>query len=298
MNTVVEARQLTKSYSGVMAVNRVSFRLEAGKIYGLLGRNGAGKTTLMRIMTAQQFATSGEVMVFGEKPYENSQVLRQVCFVRESQAYPRYFRVIDVLETAPLFFPKWDRDYALALTEEFRLPLNRRMKALSRGMLSAVGIVLGLASRAPLTIFDEPYLGLDAVARGVFYNRLLEDYAEYPRTILVSTHLIDEVSRLLEHILVLDQGTLILDQDAEALRGRAGTVIGPAEMVDVYTADKQLLHREPFGVMVSATVLGAGNAGDRKQAEMLGLQFASVSLQQLIVHLTRDESDRKAAEVR
>lgn len=298
MNTAVEVRQLSKSYSGVVALGGVSLCLEAGKIYGLLGRNGAGKTTLMRIITAQLFATSGEVTVLGEKPYENSRVLRQICFIKDSLKYPKYFSMMDVLEVAPSFFSRWDREYAIALTNEFRLPLNRRIQALSRGMLSAAGIVVGLASRAPLTIFDEPYLGLDAVARGTFYDQLLKDYAEHPRTVILSTHLIDEVSRLLEHVFVLDQGRLILDQDAEALRGRASTVIGPVEKVDVYTADKQLLHREPFGAMVSATVLGAGNAGDRRQAEMLGLQFALVSLQQLIVHLTRDESDRKAAEVR
>ena len=95
-------------------------------------------------------------------------------------------------------------------------------------MLSAVGIVIGLASRAPLTIFDEPYLGLDAVSRGIFYDRLMEDYSEHPRTVILSTHLIDEVSNLLEHVLVIDNGKLIIDQDAEELRGRAFTVTGQA----------------------------------------------------------------------
>ncbi|MFI5274532.1 MAG: ABC transporter ATP-binding protein, partial [Ktedonobacterales bacterium] len=261
MSNVVEVRQVTKSYRNVTAVNAVSFAIEAGKIYGLLGRNGAGKTTIMQIITAQLFATSGDVKVFGEAPYENSRVLSQICFVKDSQTYPKYYRVLDVLEVAPLFFPKWDREYALALIEAFRLPLNRRMKALSRGMLSAAGIVVGLASRAPLTIFDEPYLGLDAVARGIFYERLLEDYAEHPRTVILSTHLIDEVSRLLEHILVIDQGRLILDEEAEALRGRAFAVVGPAATVAAYTAGKDVLDRQPLGGLVSATVMGTEGTG-------------------------------------
>jgi len=281
-----------------MAVNQVSFSIEAGKIYGLLGRNGAGKTTIMQIITAQLFATSGEVKVFGEQPYENSRVLSQVCFIKDSQKYPNNFRVIDVLHQAALFFPSWDREDAFALIEAFRLPLNRRMKALSRGMLSTVGIIVGLASRAPLTIFDEPYLGLDAVARGIFYDRLLEDYAEHPRTVILSTHLIDEISRLLEHILVIDQGRLMLDEEADALRGRAFTIVGPAARVDTYTADKEVLAREPFGGLVSATVMGNGNLEDRKRAEALGLSLAPVSLQQLIVHLTSEPSARKAVKVR
>jgi ABC-2 type transport system ATP-binding protein len=168
MSNVVAVSNLTKAYRDVTAVNDVSFSIAAGQIYGLLGRNGAGKTTIMRIIAAQEFVTSGAVRVFGEAPYENSRVLSQMCFIKDTQTYPKYYRVIDVLEQAPFFFPSWDRAYALALIEDFRLPLHRRMKALSRGMLSAVGIVVGLASRAPLTIFDEPYLGVDAVARSLF----------------------------------------------------------------------------------------------------------------------------------
>ena len=298
MSEVVEVRNLIKSYGSVLAVNRVSFSIDAGKIYGLLGRNGAGKTTIMQIMTAQLFPTSGKVSVLGEHPYENSRVLNQVCFVKDSQKYPNGYRVLDVLHQAALFFPHWDREYAFALSEAFRLPLSRRMKALSRGMLSAAGIIVGLASHAPLTIFDEPYLGLDAGARGIFYDQLLEDYAEHPRTIIVSTHLIDEISRLLEHILVIDQGRLVLDEEADALRGRAFTVIGPVVRVDTYTADKELLAREPLGGLVSATIIGNGNMEERKRAEALGLELAPVSLQQLIVHLTGEPSSRKAVEVR
>lgn len=298
MSKVVEVRNLTRSYGNVLAVNQVSFSIEANKIYGLLGRNGAGKTTIMQIITAQLFATSGEVKVFGEHPYENNRVLSQICFVKDSQKYPNSYRVIDVLHQAALFFPSWDREYAFALIEDFQLPLNRRMKALSRGMLSAIGIIVGLASRAPLTIFDEPYLGLDATSRGVFYERLLEDYAEHPRTVILSTHLIDEISRLLEHILVIDQGRLVLDVEAEALRGRAFAVVGPAARVDAYTTGKELLAREPFGGLVSATIMGKGNLEDRKHAETLGLELAPVSLQQLIVYLTREKSERKAVEVR
>ncbi len=298
MSKVVEVKRLTKSYGSVTAVNKVSFSIEAGRIYGLLGRNGAGKTTIMQIITAQLFPSRGEVKVFGEHPYENSHVLSQICFVKDSQKYPNGYRVLDVLHQAALFFPCWDEKFAFALIEEFRLPLRRRMKELSRGMLSTAGIIVGLASRAPLTIFDEPYLGLDAVARGIFYNRLLEDYAEHPRTIILSTHLIDEISRLLEHILVIDQGRLVLDEEAEALRGRAFTVVGPAALVNSYTTGKELLAREPFGGLVSATIMGNGNMEDQQQAETLGLSLAPVSLQQLIVHLTSEKSARKAVEVR
>jgi ABC-2 type transport system ATP-binding protein len=290
MSKVVEVTRLTKAYGNVTAVNDVSFRMEAEKIYGLLGRNGAGKTTIMQMLTAQIFPTSRAVKVFGEPPYENSRVLRQICFIKESQKYPIGFRVVDVLELSASFFPRWDHEYALSLIEDFRLPLKRKMKALSRGKFSSVGIMVGLASRAPLTIFDEPYLGLDAVARGLFYNRLLEDYAEHPRTVILSTHLIDEVSRLLEQVIVIDNGKLLLDEEADALRGRAFTVVGPASKVSAFTEGKAMIACEASGAMVSATVQGPLGADERTRAAALGLEVAPVSLQQLTVHLTNTAS--------
>jgi ABC-2 type transport system ATP-binding protein len=295
MTTVVEAKALTKSYGDVTAVDRVSFRIEENKIYGLLGRNGAGKTTIMHMIAAQQFATSGDLTVFGEQPFENTRVLSQLCFIKESQKYPDNYRVRDVLDVAAAIFPNWDGAYALQLVEDFRLPPKRRVKKLSRGMLSSVGIVIGLASRAPLTIFDEPYLGLDAVARSLFYDRLLEDYSDHPRTVVLSTHLIDEVSRLLEHVLVIDNGRLILNEDADALRGRACTVSGLATAVDRFASGKETFERSSLGAAATATIVGALSDKDRLEAEALGLAFAPVSLQQLIVYMTRTQSAGKGS---
>ena len=227
MSAVIEVRSLSKYFGGerggrVHAVEDVTFSLEQNRIHGLLGRNGAGKTTLMQLITGQEFATRGEILVFGASPVENARVLSQVCFIKESQRYPDDFRVKHVLGTAPHFFANWDAAFASELIERFRVPVNRRMKKLSRGQLSAVGVIVGLASRAPLTFFDEPYLGLDAVARQLFYDTLLADFAENPRTVVLSTHLIDEVSNLLEHVVVIDEGRIIIDADAEDLRGRSG----------------------------------------------------------------------------
>ena len=131
---------------------------------GLLGRNGAGKTTLMRIITGQEFPSSGDLRVFGETPAENDEVLRRMVFVREEQSYPD-FQVRHAIRVASWFYPNWDEDLAQQLLKDFELPPRRRIKRLSRGMRSAVGIVIGLAARADLTLFDEPYAGLDAVAR-------------------------------------------------------------------------------------------------------------------------------------
>lgn len=281
----VQVSGVTKRFGSFTAIDDVSLTIKPGRIHGLLGRNGAGKTTLMQLITGQDFVTSGDIRVFGEKPTENAHVLQNICFIKESQRYPEDFQPKHVLRSAPWFFENWDADFADRLVEEFRLPLNRRIKKLSRGQLSAVGVIVGLASRAPLTFFDEPYLGLDAVARQLFYDRLLEDFAEHPRTVVLSTHLIDEVANLLEHVVVIDQGRILMDDDAESLRTSATTVVGPRTAVDAFVGGREVLHRDGIGGLASVTVAGLG-ASERAEATAAGLELAPVSLQQLIVRKT------------
>lgn len=282
MSTAVAMHGVTKRYGDLAALDDVSFALEENRIHGLLGRNGAGKTTAMQIMTAQNFATSGRVEVFGEQPYENARVLANTCFIRESLKYPDAFAVRHALAAAAAVHPNWDQAFADELVAEFGLPLRRRTKKLSRGQLSAVGVVIGLASRAPLTFFDEPYLGLDAVARQLFYDRLLADYAEHPRTVVLSTHLIDEVSELIEHVVLIDRGRILIDAEADDLRGSAVTVSGPAEAVERFAAGHTELHRERIGRFLRVTLSGA-----TPQPALPELEFEPVSLQQLVVRTTQ-----------
>ena len=285
MTAVIEVTGLTKTFGSLAAVNDATFTVEENKIYGLLGRNGAGKTTLMQLLTGQDFATEGSISVFGQSPVENAKVLQRISFIKESQRYPEDFKVKHVFKSAPWFFSNWDADFADELIADFRLPLDRRIKKLSRGQLSSIGVIVGLASRAPLTFFDEPYLGLDAVARQTFYDRLLADYAEHPRTVILSTHLIDEVSNLLEHVLVIDQGRIIIDEDAEALRSSATSVVGTRAAVDSFVGGREVLHREGIGGLASVTLSRLSDS-ERSDAVAAGLELSPVSLQQLIIRRT------------
>lgn len=291
---VVRMSGVTKRYgSDVTALDGVSIELAENTIHGLLGRNGAGKSTLMQILTGQGFETAGTVEVFGEHPYENAGVLARTCFIKESQKYPDDFKVKQALRAAEIVYANWDAEFAAQLLDDFALPANRRIKKLSRGMLSAVGVIIGLASRAPLTFFDEPYLGLDAVARQMFYDRLLADYAEHPRTIVLSTHLIDEVSDLIEHVVVIDKGRIIIDDDAEALRKEAVTVSGPTSAVEAFVTGRDELHRERLGGYLRVTVAGAPD-----RASGSGLEFEPVSLQQLVVRTTQRGGSTNGTPVR
>ena len=297
MDSVVEVRHLTKTYKNTTALNDVSLTIEKDSIYGLLGRNGAGKTTLMSILTAQNFATSGEVEVFGEDPYESARVLNRMCFVRESQKYPEDSNAGHALANARLFFPHWDQGLAEELIADFRLPLKTVIKKLSRGQQSAIGVIIGLASRAEITFFDEPYLGFDAVARQTFYDRLIADYAEHPRTIVLSSHLIDEVADLIENVIVIDRGRVIIDESTEEVRSRAVNVVGDADAINRLASGREVIHRESLGRVASVTMLGRLSRADHEFIVEANLDLTPVSLQQLIVRSTQvDAPPQSAAE--
>lgn len=281
MSAVIELEGVSRRYGEVRALDDVALTLQEGRIHGLLGRNGAGKTTLMQVLTAQQVPSSGSVRVFGEDPYENTSVMDRVCFIGENQTYPQVFKVRHVLASARLVFPAWDQAFADSLVRDFGLRSGQQVRKLSRGQRSAVGVVVGLASRAPLTFFDEPYLGLDAVARQLFYDRLVADYSEHPRTVVLSTHLIDEVADLVEHVVVIDQGRIVIDSEAETLRERAVVVSGPRGAVEAFTAGHEVMHREELGGFARHTVSGTGATQPPP-----GLQVEPLSLQQLVVRST------------
>lgn len=289
---VIEVQGLTRRHKKVRALDNVSVSFEQNMIHGLLGRNGAGKTSLMSIITAQDWPTEGRVEVFGQSPYENEQVLPRICFVREDQRYPEDALAKHAFKAAASAFPHWDWDFAQRLQEDFRVPQKTRIKKMSRGQRSAVGVIIGLASRAEVTFFDEPYMGLDAVARQLFYDRLLEDYAEHRRTIVLSSHLIDEIAHLIENVVLIDQGRILLQEPVEDLRERAVTLVGRAEAVAEIAGPRDLLHHEELGRMARTTVLGALNDAERERVRQLDLDVVPVSLQQLIVRLTTRQQDQ------
>ncbi|OIJ64342.1 ABC transporter ATP-binding protein [Streptomyces mangrovisoli] len=283
MTAAVSVTGLSRGYRGHQALTDLTFELGTPCVAGLLGRNGAGKTTLLRILAGQEFHDSGRVRVFGAEPLENDAVLRRMILVREDQTYPD-LKVRHVPEAAALLYPNWDAELARTLLDAYELPPGRPIKKLSRGMRTALGIVVGLACRAEVTLFDEPYAGLDPVARALFYDQLLADYTAHPRCIVLSTHLIDEAAELLDRVLVLDRGRLVLDAPADDLRGAATVVTGPADGVERFAAGRTTLSRRTLGARTTAVMIGRLDARDREIADHLRLRLEAVTLQQLAVY--------------
>ncbi|WP_327637618.1 ABC transporter ATP-binding protein [Kribbella sp. NBC_00482] len=288
----VRTEDLSVRFAGVPALDRLDLRLAPGKIHGLLGRNGSGKSTLAATLAGFRRPDEGRVLIEGgdlgtaQEPYENAVVTSRVCLIRESGDRPDAVPVKHAVGLAAALRPYWDADLAGELLDRFEVPLNKKIQKLSRGKKSALGVVLGLASRAPLTIFDESYLGMDVPSRNLFYDMLLADYTEVPRTIVLSTHLVSEVSAMLEEVVILDQGRLVTQSPVDSLRGRGASIVGPAAAVDEFTGGFTVLAEERLGGTKSTTVLGDLDPALLAQATAAGLEIGPVGLQDLFVHLT------------
>lgn len=289
MTPDIAVEDLTLRYGGTAALDRLSFTLQGGKIYGLIGRNGSGKTSLLSVLAAFRPSSGGTVRVAGEDPFENERITRQICLIRETgDIIPdRCHRVLDF---ARRLRPHWDQQYAQRLVERFKLPPRKYTQQLSRGQQSALACILGLASRAPLTMFDESYLGMDPPSRYAFYDELLTDYAAHPRTIILSTHLVEEFGSLFEEVVMIDQGRLLMHDETDALRARAAAVVGPADAVERFVAGFTVLRQRRLGGTRSATIDGPLTDAQRREAEAAGLQIEPVALQDLFVHLTAESA--------
>ncbi len=279
----LELKGLTHRYGRTLALDNVSLRLPEGKIYGLLGRNGAGKSTIINILIAGMRQSAGQALVFGEGTYENARALSKLCVVREKGMFPSRISVRQTLDICAGLYPNWDADYAQRLVRLFELKPRKRFRQLSRGMESALGLIIGLASRAPLTVFDEPSLGLDAVARENFYDELVHDVDRHPRTVLISTHMIDEAARVFEDVIIIDKGRVLMQGDVRDLQTTAVIVSGEEATVKSAIGSRPVLHEERLHTMYSAAIRVA-------QGETFeGVHTEPLPLQRLFVYLTNSE---------
>jgi len=280
----IEIRNLMKKYKDNTALNNITFTLSEPKIYGLLGRNGAGKTTFMEILSGQILADSGQITIDGENPFDNQKLTESICLIKEGNNFKRDLKVKHILKIYSFFYPTWDQVLADKLIKIYSLNRHLKIKTLSKGMESALGIVVGLASKAPITIFDEPYIGLDAAARKKFYEILLEEYEAEKRTIIFSTHLIDEVSLLFEEVLILQEGELILKEEAEVLRDNTCAVTGSVDEVESFIRDKKVFEKKQLAGMMTAYVYG-----NMAEVDAHGLNAEGVPIQELMIYLTEEK---------
>ncbi len=283
----IEIKNVSMNYGAVQALKNVSAAFGQEKIYGLLGRNGAGKTTLINLITNRLFSSEGEIAVEGQNVVENDHALSRVFAMTEQNLVPEGMRVKKAMDWAKEFYPEFDTAYALSLAQKFGLNVNKKNKQLSTGYGSIFKLILTMASGAPILIFDEPVLGLDAPHRELFYQELLTLFAKRPCTVILSTHLIDEAARVIEQAVILDEGKIILNQPVEELLSRAHSVAGEAAAVAEYCKNKQVIFEQSMGNFKMAAVLDCEK--DHALAQTLKLEFGGIELQKLFIYLTKSE---------
>ena len=247
MTTIIEARGLTKNYGDTRALRGVDLNVQSGRIVGLIGPNGSGKTTAIKsILGLTSF--DGELKVLGRDPRtERNELMNEVCFIADVAVLPRWLKVSQALDFVAGVHPRFDRKRAEEFLARTDIRPDRRVRQLSKGMVTQLHLALILAIDAKLLVLDEPTLGLDLLFRRSFYDNLLNDYFDKERTILVTTHQVEEIENILTDVIFLQHGKVVLDTAIESMGERYVQLVPSAGNVETARSLKPFYEREIFG---------------------------------------------------
>ncbi len=285
--SAIECKGLTKVFGNTKALDHLSCKIDENKITGLIGRNGAGKTTLLKIITGFFKETSGDIQVFGENPFNNLTVSANTIFVHDQMKFPSALNLMEILLAASNFYENWDSGLAERLFNYFSLQSLQHYDGLSKGMKSTFNAIIGLSARCPLTIFDEPTSGMDAAVRNDFYRALLKEYIVHPRTIIISSHHLNEIEDLLEDILLINEGKERLHMPAADLKEWAIGLQGKNAVIDEWTDNREVFYRKTVGSDQSyAAVKNDFSEKDLQTARAAGIEVSPVAVSDLCVYLT------------
>jgi ABC-2 type transport system ATP-binding protein len=247
MSMLVKARGLSKSYGATRALDNVDFEIEEGRIVGLIGPNGAGKTTALKaILGLTDF--EGELDVLGHDPRQaRHELMRHVCFIADVAVLPRWLRVSNAIEFVEAVHPGFSRERAMQFLDRTKIKQRSKVGELSKGMVTQLHLALIMAIDAKLLVLDEPTLGLDILYRKEFYTSLLNDYFDAQRTIIVTTHQVEEIEKILTHLMFIDGGRVTLDRSMEQVAEDYCEVLVAQDRAEAARGLKPLYEREVFG---------------------------------------------------
>ncbi|VEF49829.1 ABC transporter [Bacillus freudenreichii] len=285
--SVIECRELTKKYGRQQVLDQLSLTIKENKMTGLVGRNGAGKTTLLKLISGFIHPTSGVVKVFSENPFNSLRVSANSIFIDDQLSLPPALTLKEILEEAGRFYDNWDEELADGLFDYFSFNPNAYHGNLSKGMKSTFNMILGLASRCALTIFDEPTTGMDAAVRKDFYRALLKDYIAHPRTIIVSSHHLSEIEDVLEDVLLINDGKVRLHLSVSDLKEWAVGLTGKMSAVGKWIENKEVLHEQESGPgRIFTAVKNDFSEEEIQQMKLDGISVSPVSASDVCVYLT------------
>ncbi|QAS52044.1 ABC transporter ATP-binding protein [Halobacillus litoralis] len=289
----IECKSLTKTYRRKKALSDFTVSIDENKIVGLVGRNGAGKTTFMKILAGLLKEQSGSVEVYGRRPFNDLFVSANTIYIDDEMNFPAPLTLKEILEEGRRFYHNWDHELAGRLFKYFGFHPKQRHNELSKGYESTFNMIIGLASRSPLTIFDEPTTGMDAAVRKDFYRALLKDYLAHPRTILLSTHHLEEMEDVLEEIVLIDKGELYWQMSMDELKEYSIGLAGKRDVLEPWVQNQEVFYTRETGVDDRYMVVeNTFNEYERQQMQLAGIGLSAVSASDLCVYVT-DEKGRK-----
>lgn len=287
MSHAIEITNLKKRFWNRNVFKDLNLSIEENKIYCLVGRNGAGKTTLLRCIASQYVKSGGSIKAFGEEVFENKGALSKIYLCQEN-GFSTEMTAREIFRAAKIFLKYWDEEFKEKLLDKFNVELGKKYGDLSKGMKACLNIIVALASRAPITIFDEAYAGLDPFNREIFYEELLRDYEENPRTIIFSTHYIEEMENLFEGIIFMDKGKILLNEDRDTIDERAFYITGKEEELNDILRNLNVVSKEKIASLIRAGVYDYISYEEKIQLQNKGFALEKMPLQKLFVNLLRE----------
>lgn len=282
---MIHCTNVSKRFRLTNVLEQINLHIENNVIVGLVGRNGAGKTTLLKLITGCWRPSAGELHVLGERPFDNLFVSTNSILIDDAMVFPEVLSLGELLEECAKFYPNWDVQLAERLCLYFQLPDSFFYYELSKGKKSTFNAIVGLCSRAPLTVFDEPTTGMDRSVRQDFYKALLKDYMNFPRTIIISSHHIEEVEHILEKLILIDEGKLLLHLPMDNVREYARGVRGNTDEIRSWANDKEVLYEEAVGIDELFVVVK--NTREVTESEYGNFTVTAISAADLAVYLTK-----------
>jgi len=287
IETIVEVQGLGKKFGSTQVLKGIDFSIPSGRIYGLIGHNGAGKTTAINALLGLT-AYDGEVKVLGKEPFANrADLMADIAFISDVASLPRFLKVLELLQLMDDIHPNFNRDKAEQFLSDTDIRLSSKVKSLSKGMLAQLHLGIVMAIDAKLLVLDEPTLGLDITFRKKFYRRLVEDYMSENRSILITTHQVDEIEFLLTDLIFLKGGEIVLDAGMDEISNRFCQIIVSADMVEQAKAQKPI-----FSVVQLGQNIMIFDGLEKSKAESFG-PMTTPSVSDLFVALMEDNNSNK-----
>ena len=294
MSKAIEITNLTQSYNGSPILNKLNMSVPEGSVYAFLGRNGAGKTTTIKLLLGLLERSAGTVKVLGLDPaLQGPELMQLVGYVSEDRTFYDWMTASEAIRFTSAFYKNWDADFAAELVSRLKIRLDKKIAKLSRGERGKLALMLALAYRPKLLILDEPTSGLDSVVRRQFIEETVELIAQEGRTVFFSTHLIEEVERIADHVAILSQGHLVVDASQQELKEsfRRVRAYFDKEAADEFTPPEEALNFKRTAGGIQFHVANFDNELKEKieQSGAKKIEAEAMSLDDIFVELTREE---------